>query len=323
MPFIVLLIVALTSGIAVYLAVLLYPKAAAAPEQASAAAGEKLVQEAVQRPWIARLLRGRLDPATATGLVLTLALVVAILGGLIVGVLAFLVRSTGVLVDADTSVGSWGADHATAWSTSMLQLVTDLGSAPVAIVVLVAASIVGVVVAPSRWIPPFLLTVLIGEVVIVNSIKHLLGRVRPTFNPVAATLGPSFPSGHSATAAALYAAVALVLARRRSRQVRALLAGVAVAIAVGVACSRVMLGVHWLSDVIAGLAFGWAWFSICAIAFGGRFLHFGAPVEKATRVAEQLPDTRATASDIRPASEVVEVALKRPEQAPAPARHTR
>jgi membrane-associated phospholipid phosphatase len=105
--------------------------------------------------------------------------------------------------------------------------------------------------------------------------------------------------------------------------VRALLAGVAVAIAVGVACSRVMLGVHWLSDVIAGLAFGWAWFSICAIAFGGRFLHFGAPVEKATRVAEQLPDTRATASDIRPASEVVEVALKRPEQAPAPARHTR
>jgi membrane-associated phospholipid phosphatase len=40
--------------------------------------------------------------------------------------------------------------------------------------------------------------------------------VRPTFNPAAATLGPSFPSGHSATAAALYAAVALVLARRRA-----------------------------------------------------------------------------------------------------------
>jgi membrane-associated phospholipid phosphatase len=50
-----------------------------------------------------------------------------------------------------------------------------------------------------------------------------------------------------------------------------------------------MLGVHWLSDAVAGLAFGWACFSLCAIAFGGRFLTFGAPVERAVRVAEQAP----------------------------------
>ena len=59
------------------------------------------------------------------------------------------------------------------------------------------------------------------------------------------------------------------------------------AIAVAVACSRVLLGVHWMSDVIAGLAFGWAWFGICAIAFGGRFLVLGAPVQQATEIAEQ------------------------------------
>jgi len=51
-----------------------------------------------------------------------------------------------------------------------------------------------------------------------------------------------------------------------------------------------MLGVHWLSDVVAGLAFGWAWFSVGAIGFGGRFLRFGAPVEQATRVAERLQE---------------------------------
>ena len=80
-----------------------------------------------------------------------------------------------------------------------------------------------------------------------------------------------------------------MLARKRSPRVRALLAGGAAGIAVGVATSRVMLDVHWLSDVIAGLAFGWAWFSICAVAFGGRFLNFGAPLKKAEQVAEALP----------------------------------
>jgi undecaprenyl-diphosphatase len=42
----------------------------------------------------------------------------------------------------------------------------------------------------------------------------------------------------------------------------------------------VLLDVHWLSDVVAGLALGWAWFAACAIAFGGRLLRFGATAER-------------------------------------------
>ena len=53
------------------------------------------------------------------------------------------------------------------------------------------------------------------------------------------------------------------------------------AIAVAVASSRVLLDVHWLSDVVAGLMLGWAWFALCAIAFGGRRLHFAEPAEQA------------------------------------------
>ena len=62
-----------------------------------------------------------------------------------------------------------------------------------------------------------------------------------------------------------------------------------------VAASRALLGVHWVSDVVGGLGLGWAWFAVCAIAFGGRLLRFGATVEQVERrmaPASQLPDVR-------------------------------
>ena len=49
-------------------------------------------------------------------------------------------------------------------------------------------------------------------------------------------------------------------------------------IAVAVAASRALLGVHWLTDVIGGLAVGWGWFLLVAIAFGGRAQRLGDPV---------------------------------------------
>jgi hypothetical protein len=63
-----------------------------------------------------------------------------------------------------------------------------------------------------------------------------------------------------------------------------------------------MLDVHWTSDVIAGLALGWAWFAVCSIAFGGRMLSFGSPAKKAMQEA----DAEARSPDV-----------ERPEQAPA------
>ena len=294
MPLLVLIIFALAFGVLIYFAARHYPTATGAAPPATEAAQEQLVKEVVRHDWVRRLLRSRLDPAAATGLALTAALLIVIVGGIAVGALAYLMRSNQRLVDIDASVGGWGADHATSWSTDAIQAVTELAGTPVTIAVIVIVVIADYIRAPNKWIPPFLITVVLGEIVLVNTIKQLLDRARPEFNPITETLGPSFPSGHSATAAALYAGVALVLARRRPPRVRAVLAGAAAGIAVAVACSRVMLGVHWLSDVIAGLAFGWAWFSLCAIAFGGRFLHFGAPAEKATRVAEQMEEPVAS-----------------------------
>jgi membrane-associated phospholipid phosphatase len=102
-------------------------------------------------------------------------------------------------------------------------------------------------------------------------------------DPIAETLGPSFPSGHSSWSAAFLAATALILSRNRTPPVRAALAGAAAGLAVSVAATRVLLTMHWLSDVVAGLALGWAWFAVCAMAFGGRVLRFGAGVEQVRR----------------------------------------
>jgi len=290
MPFLVLLLLALAGGTLAAFLASRYPTPVVGQEPSEAAA-DMLAEEASKHPWLRRMLAQRVDPQTATGLVLTLALGLAIVGGLVVGILAYLMRSSAALVSVDTSAGQWGVDHSTPWSTHAIQLVTDVGGTWFVIALGILVCVVEYARLPNRWIPFFLLTVVVGEVMLVNAVKELLHRVRPTFNPIAETLGPSFPSGHSATAAAFYAAVALVLARRRSPWTRTLLVGSAVVVAIGVAASRVLLGVHWLSDVVAGLAFGWAWFAVCAIAFGGRFLDFAAPVKKATRVAEHAPGT--------------------------------
>jgi membrane-associated phospholipid phosphatase len=286
MPFLVLILVSLVAGMLVAFAGSRYPTPVVGQAPAEGAA-EHIETEMERHPWLLGLVRGRLDPATATGLALTLALGLAIIGGLLIGLLAYLVRTSGTLVDLDNDVGQWGVDNATSWSTDALRLVTQLGNTSFVIVVLIVVALFEYRRIPNRWVPVFLITVVAGEVILINTIKEILDRVRPTFNPIAETLGPSFPSGHSGLAAAFYAAAALALARRRSPRTRALLAGGAVAIAVAVACSRVLLGVHWMSDVIAGLAFGWAWFGICAIAFGGRFLVLGAPVEQAAEIAEE------------------------------------
>jgi len=233
----------------------------------------------------------RLDTSTETGLLLTLGLIILVLGGVVLGGLALLVRTNSDLLRIDRSIAPWGEQHMTSLAHSVLDFVTSFGSTGVIVGFTVAVFVVEMVRRPSRWLPVFLLAVTIGQTLLSTQIKELVDRIRPTANPVAHTLGPSFPSGHTTGAAACFAAFALVLGRGRSRNTQALLAGAAVFVACAVAASRVLLGVHWLTDVLGGLALGWAWFAVCSIAFGGRLLRFGAPVEAAERLNEAAART--------------------------------
>ena len=300
MPVIVLLLVALTAGALVAGAVWRYPTVVH-PGPTPAVETARQVGATVRRhPKLRGFLAARLDPSVATGLALTAALVLTIGGGFAFGLLTYLVRTNAHLAGLDHGAAEWGRRHATAGSTHVLNGITQLGSIYVVIALSVLLAGVQTIRARSYWIAPFLVAVVGGEELLTNTVKTLVDRTRPTFNPAAATLGPSFPSGHSATAAAFYAAAALILGRGRSRPVRALLAGLAVAVAVAVAATRVLLDVHWLTDVIAGLALGWAWFAICGIAFGGRILRFGAAAEIAAGVPETPADGEGKGDGLPP-----------------------
>lgn len=203
---------------------------------------------------------------------LTAALVVCVGGGIVLGVLAWLVRSESHLVQIDESVAEWGNRHGTGFSTDALETITFIGAPASAAVLATVLAVVEALRTRDRWIVPFVLVAVGGTGLITRLVKEAIDRARPVLNPVAETLGPSFPSGHSSWSAAFFAVAALLLSRGRPVRVRAVLAGVGAALPVAIAGTRVLLDVHWLSDVLAGLALGWAWVALCAIAFGRRVL---------------------------------------------------
>ncbi len=150
------------------------------------------------------------------------------------------------------------------WLTDVAKAITDLGSGWV---VLPLAAVAGVALAlRRRWIE---LAVLIGGVAIIafmpGAIKGWTERPRPQGGEVSAP-GYSFPSGHAARAT-LYTWLAVTLALRvvpgLTRRSLVIAAGIALTVLIGL--TRVYLGVHWLSDVSAGWALGFAGFAMCAV----------------------------------------------------------
>jgi membrane-associated phospholipid phosphatase len=260
-------------------------------------------------------VRSRLEADALTGLALTVALAVIVGAGLVVAGLAVAVRHAEGLSDVDSAAALWAHRHGGSLQHRLLEDVSTLATTGGVVVIAVAIGVVEWVRVPSRMIPVFLAVVTIGDSLATNAVKAAIDRARPAIDPVAATLGPSFPSGHSSTAAAFFAALALLAGRRRSAGTRAALAAAAVGIAVAVACSRVMLDLHWTSDVVAGLALGWAWFAACTIAFGGWLLEFGAPVE---RSASPGGPARVSPPAGRPRARMSGAAGGRPRDRPAP-----
>ena len=213
-------------------------------------------------------------------------LAAGLLGGLAVVVVAvplgLLVRAAyPPLVDADLAV-SRAAERAVAASDPLLLIaraVTRLGDP---VLLTVAAAVLAAVLARRGHarLALYVVVARVGAVALSTGLKLAVDRARPAFDePVATALGASFPSGHALGATGFWVTAA-VLVQPYVRRDRLLLAS-ALLIAVLVAASRVLLGVHYVSDVTAGVLIGLGWATLCTAVFAAWRADEGRPVDVA------------------------------------------
>ena len=276
------LIVVVVPGLAAWLIVLHWPRT---DLMSPALSAEAVTNQARRHRGLIKYVNSRFSPESATSVALAVTVFLVVVGAAVVGILVLMIRSNSGIASWDRSASLFAAHHASVTSDRWLKIFTQFGGALVMVPLAVLVTIVEVIRQRTAMVAIFLTLVVGGQFLVANTIKFLVDRVRPAFDQLTGFSGSSFPSGHAVATSACLAAFALVMGRGRKLRTRAVYAGLAVGLATGVSCTRVMLGVHWLSDVLGGLAIGWTWFAICSVSFGGRRLRFGAPVTVAAAVA--------------------------------------
>jgi undecaprenyl-diphosphatase len=225
----------------------------------------------VERPAVGRLrtrhqaqlafMGRRLRPGQASGLPLTLAF-----GGLTAVSSAFGALLQDVLgheesVLLDRPVLTWLVVHREPWLTAVMGWVTDLGASWFLVPLVLLA---GLAWRWRRggWQPLGMLAAAYGGAMLLSRlVKTIIDRPRPPLATMAEHVtGMAFPSGHATQSAAVYGMLAVLAGAALGpwrAKVRVWAGLVLVVLAVGF--SRLYLGVHWLTDVLAGWTLGAAW----------------------------------------------------------------
>jgi membrane-associated phospholipid phosphatase len=133
--------------------------------------------------------------------------------------------------------------------------VTDVGS-PVAVDVFTAVAVVVLLLRRRARDAAYVLLVRLVALGVETALKNGLARPRPDVHPLTTASGFSFPSGHTTGTTALCVSLLVVLYPVLSRRSRAVAVVAAAALSLAVAASRVLLGVHFPSDVVGGLLAG-------------------------------------------------------------------
>jgi len=198
---------------------------------------------------------------------------------------------------AAADINSLVAGNATL--VSVVKAVTWLGSNGVLWTVIGAATVI--LAIRRRWrLAAYLLVTGAGALILDPLLKSLVGRLRPVVaHPIAHGTGNSFPSGHSLGSIVCYGAILLVfLPAARGRWRTAFITVIITLIAL-IGISRILLGVHYLSDVLGAWAVGITWLGVTVFAFELTRSAAGQPVTDP--VTEGLePEARADLKTARP-----------------------
>jgi undecaprenyl-diphosphatase len=179
--------------------------------------------------------------------------------------LGFAVKSS--LPWTDWAVLEWFVGHRSPPLNVFAMVITYLGSAWVLVPVVAAAALFAEA-NRDRSLAIFVIVSGSGAALMVQAIKLIVERARPSVGHLTVVQSPDFPSGHAANSTAVY--LALVWVAALSGRPRApLLAGWAAVVVIAVVCwSRLYLGVHYLSDVVAGCALGLLWVTVSMVVLG-------------------------------------------------------
>lgn len=141
---------------------------------------------------------------------------------------------------------------------------TGLGGYAI-LTLLTAAAVSYLLMAGKRGAALLVLVSIVGGALLSSGLKLGFERPRPDLVPHATRVyTASFPSGHAMLSAITYLTLGALLARvEKSRRISAFIMGLAIVVTLLVGASRVYLGVHWPSDVLAGWSVGAAWASLC------------------------------------------------------------
>ena len=159
-----------------------------------------------------------------------------------------------------------GSPLGPAWLKKSMIDLTSLGGGPFLTLLTIAAA--GFLVAARKWgMAVFVILAIAGGGAAANLLKWMFVRARPDLVPHLVSVdSASFPSAHAMNSALTFLTLGVLLSRtQKDRRVKAYLMGTALFLTLIVGFSRVYLGVHWPTDVIAGWAVGAAWAILCSM----------------------------------------------------------